>query len=261
MCRLTPTYMYPRHPDHEKVVPRSLPAPPLAARGHVVARSLPAPPLAAQHSCSKLAPLAEAEAKALRVRGSAMLEDIGEASNGGASSSGARSFRQSRIVSEHHAGAPDAGEQPPGGVLQGASGRNHVTWPELLLRCREPRADISGDEIEQEVPALEWPELVATSSSGISSPEISSLERCASSADAVVATAETMVAEAEAKAETQMEVSMEAAHRVRHAHAEAAGLSHMAAAAEVSEGEGEGEGAGEGEGEIGRQYGDTVLVC
>ena len=248
--------IYPRHSDHEKVVPRSLPAPPLAARAHVMPCSLPAPPSAAPHSCSKLV-----EDKALRVRDSTMLEDIGEASSGCASSSGAQSFRQSRIVSEHHAGAPDAGEQPPGGVLQGASGRNHVTWPELLLRCREPRADISRDEIEQEVPALEWPELVATSSSEISSPEISSLERCASSADAVVATAETMVAGAEAKAETQMEVSMEAAHRVRHAQVEAAGLSHMAAAAEVSEGEGEGEGAGEGEGEIGRQYGDTVLVC
>ena len=244
--------IYPRHSDHEKVVPRSLPAPPLAARAHVMPCSLPAPPSAAPHSCSKLV-----EDKALRVRDSTMLEGIGEASSGCASSSGAQSFRQSRIVSEQHAGAPDAGEQPPGGAL----GRNHVTWPELLLRCREPRADISRDEIEQEVPALEWPELVATSSSEISSPEISSLERCASSADAVVATAETMVAETEAKAETQMEVIMEAAHRVRHAQAEAAGLSHTSAAAEVSEGEGAGEGAGEGEGEIGRQYGDTVLVC
>ena len=251
MCRLTPTYMYPRHPDHEKVVPRSLPAPPLAARGHVVARSLPAPPLAAQHSCSKLAPLAEAEAKALRVRGSAMLEDIGEASNGGASSSGARSFRQSRIVSEQDADAPNAEELPP----VGTSGRNHVSWPELLLRCREPRADISGDETEHEDAVPAWPELVATSSPEISSPEISSLERRASSADAVVATAETMVAEAEAKAEAEMEVIMEAAHQARHGQAEAAGLSHMAVTAEVSEGE------GEGESDVGREYRDTVLVC
>ena len=251
MCRLTPTYMYPRHPDHEKVVPRSLPAPPLAARGHVVARSLPAPPLAAQHSCSKLAPLAEAEAMALRVRGSAMLEDIGEASNGGASSSGARSFRQSRIVSEQDADAPNAEELPP----VGTSGRNHVSWPELLLRCREPRADISGDETEHEDTVPAWPELVATSSPEISSPEISSLERRASSADAVVATAETMVAEAEAKAEAEMEVIMEAAHQARHGQAEAAGLSHTAVAAEASEGE------GERESDFGHEYGETALVC
>ena len=243
--------MYPRHPDHEKVVPRSLPAPPLAARGHVVARSLPAPPLAAQHSCSKLAPLAEAEAKALRVRGSAMLEDIGEASNGGASSSGALSFRQSRIVSEQDTGAPNAGELPPAG----ASGRNHVSWPELLMRCREPGVDISGGETGQEDAVPAWPELVATSSPEISSPDISSLERRASSADAVVATAETMVAEAEAKAEAEMEVIMEVAHRARHGQAEAAGLSHTAVAAEASEGE------GERESDFGHEYGETALVC
>ena len=230
--------MYFRHSDHEKLVPRSLPAPPLAVRGHVVPRSLPAPPSAAPNCCSKLAPvLAEA-------RGSTMLEDIGEASSGRASTSGALSFRQTRIVSKRDAGAPDSGELLSGG----ASGRNHVSWPELLLRCREPGAEISGDEIE-EVAALAWPELVATSS-----PEISSLERRASSADDMVATAETMVAEAEAKAEAEMEVIMEAVHRAQHEQAEAAALSHTSVATEVSEGEGD-------ESEIGREHGEMVLFC
>ena len=237
VSRLTPMCMYSRHSDHEKLVPRSLPAPPLAVREHVVLRSLPTPPSAAPNSCSKLAlVLAPAE--------------IGEASSGRASTSGALSFRQTRIVSERDAGAPDAGEL----LSVGTSGRNQVSWPELLLRCREPGGEISRDEIEQEVAAPAWPKLVAASTSEISSPEISSLERRASSADDMVAAAETMVAEAEAKAEAEMEVIMEAVHRAQHEQAEAAALSHTSVATEVSEGEGD-------ESEIGREHGEMVLFC